>query len=89
MGLKRRNKPEQGPHGLGSAVGQDFTDGLDLLVRHTDDLEVTLYWSRSSGRTWVEAVNSETDERLAIVTAPSRALDVFYDSFEYFFSDAA
>jgi hypothetical protein len=67
----------------------EVDDGLDLLMREVDGVEVTLFWSRSSGRTWIEAVNRYTDERLRFETAPARVLDVFYDSFAYFFSDAA
>jgi hypothetical protein len=64
-------------------------DGLDLLVREVDGVEVTLFWSRSSGKTWIEAVNRFTDERLVFETAPARVLEVFYDSFAYFFPNAA
>ena len=87
MRLTRRK--EQRPHGTGSAVDSDLVDGFDLLTRHADGLEVTLYWSRSSGRTWVEAVNRDTAERLTFETAPWKALDTFYDPFGQFFSDAA
>jgi hypothetical protein len=65
------------------------SDGLDLLVREADGVEVTLFWSRSSGRTWIEAVNRLTDERLVFETAPGRVLEVFYDSFAYFFAHPA
>jgi hypothetical protein len=89
MRITRRKEQEE-MFGKGSVVADpELRDGLDLIVRYVDGLEVTLYWSRASGRTWVEAVNRETGERLLFDTAPAKALDVFYDSFRYFFSDAA
>ena len=58
---------------------------VDLLEHHADGIHVTLYWSRSSGRTWVEAVSRDTDERLYLETGPAKVLDVFYDSSAHFF----
>jgi len=58
-------------------------DGLDLAVRQSDGVEVALYWSRSSGRTWIDARDLFTDARLVLETIPDRALDAYYDSYAY------
>jgi hypothetical protein len=64
-------------------------DGLDLAVRHSEGLEVILYWSRSSGRTWIDVFQFETGKRLLVETVPATVLDAFYDSFAYLLSRAA
>jgi len=65
------------------------TDGLDLLVRDDDGFKVTLFWSPSSDRTWVDVHDPDTGERLMFDAAPAKALEAFYDSFAYFFVDVA
>jgi hypothetical protein len=61
------------------------TDGLDLLVRDDDGFEMTLFWSPSTERTWIDVHRPDTGVRLMFEAAPARALDAFYDSFAYFF----
>jgi hypothetical protein len=61
-------------------------DGLDLAVRQSDGAEVSLFWSRSSGRTWIEVRDIVTGFRLVLETLPEKALEAYYDSYAYFVS---
>ena len=61
-------------------------DGLDLAVRQSDGAEVSLFWSRSSGRTWIEVRDVVTGFRLVLETLPEKALEAYYDSYAYFVS---
>jgi len=57
--------------------------GVELAIRKGDGLEVTLLWSRASGRVWVVVVHTFTGESFRIEADPANALEVYRHPFAY------
>jgi hypothetical protein len=57
--------------------------GIDLAARRGDGLEVTLLWSRASGRVWVVVLHVFTGESFRIDVDPQNALEVYRHPFAY------
>jgi hypothetical protein len=56
---------------------------IELADRHSQDLDVVLFWKRGSRQLWVE-VTHRPSGRVARLDAPTaRALDVFNHPFAY------
>jgi hypothetical protein len=60
----------------------------ELAERANDGLEVTLLWSRSSGRVKVAISDSRLDDRFELDVAGADALAAFYHPFAYAASGA-
>jgi hypothetical protein len=55
----------------------------DLADRESDGLEVTLFWSRESGRMKVVVDDSKLDETFELDVPQAEALAAFYHPFAY------
>jgi hypothetical protein len=56
---------------------------VELADRQSPDVDVTLMWSRRSGRVWVDVTNRRNGRVARIFAAPAKALDVFNHPFAY------
>lgn len=56
---------------------------IDLATRESDALEVTLLWSRASGRVKVAVADARLDESFELHVAGADALSAFYHPFAY------
>jgi len=56
---------------------------VDLADRHSEDLDVVLFWSRASGRVWVKVTHRASNRTGLIEANPKNALDVFNHPFAY------
>jgi hypothetical protein len=56
---------------------------VDLADRHSEDLDVVLFWSRASGRVWVKVTHRPSKRTGLIEATPKNALDVFNHPFAY------
>jgi hypothetical protein len=56
---------------------------VDLADRPSTDVDVTLMWSRRSGRVWVDVTSRRNGHVARIFAAPARALDVFNHPFAH------
>jgi hypothetical protein len=66
---------------MNSPVEQQGIRELDR--RRGDDFEVTLYWSRRTGRIFVTVEDLRTSEWFRIAVAPEDALDAFRHPYAY------
>jgi hypothetical protein len=62
---------------------ESVTPVVELADRHSDDLDVALFWARRSGRFWVLVTHRQTGRTARIKATPADALDVFYHPFAY------
>jgi hypothetical protein len=51
---------------------------VDLAERHSDDLDVVLFWARRSGRFWVSVTHRRSGRTARINATRANALDVFH-----------
>ena len=56
---------------------------VELADRRSDDLIVALFWSRISGRVWVNVTHRRSGRTGRIDASPANALDVFEHPFAY------
>lgn len=56
---------------------------VDLAERHSDDLDVVLFWARRSGRLWVSVTHRRSGRTARIIATNANALDVFHHPFAY------
>jgi len=56
---------------------------VELADRHSSDLDVSLFWSRISGRLWVDVKHLRSGRVARIKATPEKALDVFRHPFAY------
>jgi hypothetical protein len=56
---------------------------VDLADRHSEDLDVVLFWSRASGRIWVKVTHRPSNRTGFVEATPRNALDVFHHPFAY------
>ena len=54
---------------------------VELANRQSDDLEVVLLWSRSSGAVWVNVTHRRSGRTARIDASPANALEVFEHPF--------
>ena len=59
------------------------TQIVELADRRSDDVDVSLFWGRRSGRLWVDVTHRRTGRVARIAAAPGNALDVFNHPFAY------
>jgi hypothetical protein len=62
---------------------------VELADRHSNDLDVALFWGRRSGRLWVKVTHRRTGRSARIAATPSNALEVFHHPFAYTQVEAA
>jgi hypothetical protein len=72
----------QGAHETGSECFMNEVV-VDLAERHSNDLDVILWWDRGSGRLWVCATDRLTDRTDLIGASAENALEVFNHPFAY------
>ena len=56
---------------------------VELADRRSPDLSVSLFWSRTSGRLWVDVKHLQSGRVGRIKATPANALDVFHHPFAY------
>jgi hypothetical protein len=56
---------------------------VELADRHSNDLDVALFWGRRSGRLWVLVKHRRSGRTARIDATTSNALDVFNHPFAY------
>jgi len=56
---------------------------VDLADRHSDDLDVVLFWARRSGRLWVSVTHRRSGRTARINATAANALDVFHHPFAH------
>jgi hypothetical protein len=56
---------------------------VDLAARHSDDLDVVLFWSMRSGRLWVSVTHRRSGRTARVDATTVNALDVFHHPFAY------
>lgn len=56
---------------------------VELADRHSDDLDVALFWGRRSGRLWVEVTHRRSGSTARIAATPANALEVFHHPFAF------
>jgi len=56
---------------------------VELADRHSNDLDVALFWGRRSGRFWVSVTHRSSGRTARIDATPANALDVFHHPFAY------
>ena len=56
---------------------------VDLADRHSDDLDVVLFWARRSNRLWVRVTHRRSGRTARIHATTANALDVFHHPFAY------
>ena len=61
-------------------------DGLDLAVRQSAGDEVSLFWSRSSGRTWIAVRDIVKGSPIVLATPPEHAPRAHYHPYAYLVS---
>jgi hypothetical protein len=59
------------------------TPTVELADRHSNDLDVALFWGRRSGRLWVIVTHRRSGRTARIDATSSNALDVFNHPFAY------
>jgi hypothetical protein len=58
-------------------------EAIELATRASDGVEVSLFWERGTGRTWVDVTVPSTGEHFTVEAMPARALDVFHHPYAY------
>jgi hypothetical protein len=56
---------------------------VELADRHSNDLDVALFWGTRTGRLWVEVTDRRSGRTIPIAATPANALDVFHHPFAY------
>jgi hypothetical protein len=56
---------------------------VDLADRRTPQLDVVLFWRRSTGQLWVDVTHRRTGVTIHVAATPANALDVFRHPFVY------
>jgi hypothetical protein len=56
---------------------------VDLAERHSDDLDVVLFWARRSGRVWVSVTHRRSGRTARIDATTANALEIFHHPFAY------
>ena len=56
---------------------------VDLADRHSDDLDIVLFWARRSDRLWVRVTHRRSGRTARIHATTANALDVFHHPFAY------
>ena len=56
---------------------------VELADRHSNDLDVALFWGTRTGRLWVEVTDRRSGQITPIAATPANALDVFHHPFAY------
>jgi hypothetical protein len=59
------------------------SDVVELADRRSDLCDVTLFWSRRTGRLWVRVVDRFSGRASRIDASPANAMDVFRHPFAY------
>jgi hypothetical protein len=59
------------------------TQRSELAHRSTDEIEVSLFWNKPTGRVTIELVDNRIDERLEFAVAHNKALDAFRHPYAY------
>jgi hypothetical protein len=72
-----------------AGIGNDYlgmesvTPIVELADRHSNALDVALFWARRSGRCWVLVTHRRRDATARIKATSANALDVFHHPFVY------
>jgi hypothetical protein len=61
---------------------------VELAERHSEDLDVALYWGRRSGRVWVRMTDRRSGRTTRIDANLENALDVFHHPCAYDYATA-
>ena len=61
----------------------DTAQVIDLADRHSQELDVVLWWRTLTGQFWVEVTHRRSGRRARIEATPANALDVFHHPFAY------
>jgi hypothetical protein len=71
------------------SIGDDYLDMecvtpvIELADRHSNDLDVALFWARRSGRLWVLVTHHRSGRTARIEATAANALEVFHHPFAY------
>ena len=60
-----------------------FSEHRELAHRTSDGIEVTLFWSKPSGRVTIAVLDTRSDEALEFEVEGSDALDAFNHPYAY------
>jgi hypothetical protein len=60
-----------------------MNDVVELADRRSETCDVTLFWSRRSGRVWVRVIDRLSGRSSRIDASPADAMEVFRHPFAY------